>query len=192
MFVPKPEITIVEHVDKTRKCSYCNETRREKSRNGEILCPMMPKWHDIKHLYMLFYCNVFNNSYFWLWYSRLWTCDIFIVITKWSYFLIQIPLSHNSDGIDESITTRFISNRNSFSKESQYSLTKTRNAFIARRRDMKRAGKEKFFVQWCLSDMMLNICTCSFIVYTMSNSKTKDTEYQIFVNYLTNHTLQLI
>jgi hypothetical protein len=35
---------------------------------------------------------VFNNSYFWLWYSRLWTCDIFIAITKWSYFLIQIPL----------------------------------------------------------------------------------------------------
>jgi hypothetical protein len=23
--VPKPEITIVEHVDKTRKCSYCYE-----------------------------------------------------------------------------------------------------------------------------------------------------------------------
>jgi hypothetical protein len=34
---------------------------------------------------------VFNNSSFWLWYSRLWTCDIFIAITKWSYFLIQIP-----------------------------------------------------------------------------------------------------
>ena len=41
--VPKPEITIAEHVDKTRKCSYCNETGHEKSRNGEILCPMMPK-----------------------------------------------------------------------------------------------------------------------------------------------------
>jgi hypothetical protein len=40
-----------------------------------------------------------------------------------------------------------------------------------------------FFVQWCLSDMILNICTCSFIVYTMSNSKTKDAEYQIFVNW---------
>jgi hypothetical protein len=39
--VPKPEITIVEHVDKTRKCSYCNETGHEQSRNGEILCPMI-------------------------------------------------------------------------------------------------------------------------------------------------------
>ena len=54
--VPKPEITIVEHVDKTRKCSYCKETGHDKRRNGEILCPMMPKWHDIKHLYMLYYC----------------------------------------------------------------------------------------------------------------------------------------
>jgi hypothetical protein len=33
--VPKPERTIVEHVDKTRKCSYCKETGHEKSRNGE-------------------------------------------------------------------------------------------------------------------------------------------------------------
>ena len=41
--VPNPEITIVEHVDKTRKCSYCKETGHEKSRNGEILGPMMPK-----------------------------------------------------------------------------------------------------------------------------------------------------
>jgi hypothetical protein len=35
--VPKPEITIVEHIDKTRKCSYCKETGHEKSRNGNIL-----------------------------------------------------------------------------------------------------------------------------------------------------------
>jgi hypothetical protein len=34
--VQKPEITIVEHVNKTRKCSYCKETGHEKSRNGEI------------------------------------------------------------------------------------------------------------------------------------------------------------
>ena len=41
--MPKPEIAIVEHVDKTKKCSYCKETGHEKSRKGEILCPMMPK-----------------------------------------------------------------------------------------------------------------------------------------------------
>jgi hypothetical protein len=41
--LPKPEITIVEHVDKTKKCSYCKETGHEKSRKGEIICPMMPK-----------------------------------------------------------------------------------------------------------------------------------------------------
>ena len=29
----------------------------------------------------------FNNSYFWLWYSRLWTCDIFIATTKVVAFL---------------------------------------------------------------------------------------------------------
>jgi hypothetical protein len=32
---------------------------------------------------------------------------------------------------------------------------------------MKRAGMEKFFVQWCLSDMILNICSCSFIAAIM-------------------------
>jgi hypothetical protein len=88
--VPKPERTIVEHVDKTRKCSYCKETGHEKSRNGEILCPMMPKWHDIKHY--RYHCLIASR-----------------------------PFLGNSDGIDESITTRFFSNLNSFSKESQYS-----------------------------------------------------------------------
>jgi hypothetical protein len=32
---------------------------------------------------------------------------------------------------------------------------------------MKRAEMEKFFVQWCLTDMILNICKCSFIVYIL-------------------------
>jgi hypothetical protein len=34
--VPKPEITIVELFDKTRKCSYCKQTGHEKSRNGKF------------------------------------------------------------------------------------------------------------------------------------------------------------
>jgi hypothetical protein len=42
------------------------------------------------------FVNVFNNSYFWLWYSRFRTCNFFIVIAKWSYFSIQIPLSHSN------------------------------------------------------------------------------------------------
>jgi hypothetical protein len=33
---PKPEITIVELFDKTRKCSYCKQTGHEKSRNGNV------------------------------------------------------------------------------------------------------------------------------------------------------------
>jgi hypothetical protein len=69
--------------------------------------------------------------------------------------------------------------------------TKARNNYCWTRRQNQEmqllqgdgAGMEKFFVQWCLSDMILNICTGSFIVYTMSNSKTKDAEYQIFVNW---------
>ena len=75
---------------------------------------------------------VFNNSYFWLWYSRLRTCDIFIVITsgriawyRYHSLIASRPFLGNSDGIDESITTRFFINLNSFSKESHYSLTKT-------------------------------------------------------------------
>ena len=40
--VPKPEITIVELFNKTRKCSYCKQTGHEKSRNGNICYPMMP------------------------------------------------------------------------------------------------------------------------------------------------------
>ena len=40
--VSKPEITIVELFDKTRKCSYCKQMGHEKSRNGKILYPMMP------------------------------------------------------------------------------------------------------------------------------------------------------
>ena len=80
------------------------------------------------------FVEVINNSCFWLWYNRLRTCNIFIVITKSSYFLIQImyhchiAYRHflgNSDDIDESMTTCFLSNLNSFSIESQYSLTNT-------------------------------------------------------------------
>ena len=41
------------------------------------------------------FVEVFNNSHFWLWFNRFRTCNIFIVITKWSYFLMQIPLSHS-------------------------------------------------------------------------------------------------
>ncbi|CAG2200673.1 unnamed protein product [Mytilus edulis] len=41
--IPKPEITVIEDRDNTRKCSYCKKTGHETSRNGKLLCPLKPK-----------------------------------------------------------------------------------------------------------------------------------------------------
>jgi hypothetical protein len=64
--------------------------RHHRTKNFSIPALFMPRLLAITTFPGFVY--VFNNNYFWLWYSRLWTCDIFIVITKRSYFLIQIPL----------------------------------------------------------------------------------------------------
>jgi hypothetical protein len=34
--VPKPEITIVKHIDKTRKCSYCKEMDMKRAGMGKF------------------------------------------------------------------------------------------------------------------------------------------------------------
>jgi hypothetical protein len=40
---PTPEMTVVEHFDKTRICSYCKQTRHTKNRNGTNLYSMISK-----------------------------------------------------------------------------------------------------------------------------------------------------
>ena len=56
---------------------------------------MSLRYHRIKNFSIPVLCMPQYNSHFWLWFNRFMTCNIFIVITKWSYFLKQIPLSHS-------------------------------------------------------------------------------------------------